>query len=50
MTNALRNPIIMQVLSFTLNSDFRLKNSLVYDKTYIFPDGKQISLDAFIEE
>ena len=28
MANNLRNPIIMQLLSFTLNLDFKLKNTL----------------------
>ena len=32
MTNALRNPIIMQVLQFSLNLDYRLKNSLLHNR------------------
>ena len=50
MTNALRNPIIMEVLRFTLSLDGRLKNSLNYDKTSILADGKTLPLDALLEE
>jgi len=50
MTNALRHPIIMEVLRFTLSLDGRLKNSLNYDKTSILADGKTLPLDALLEE
>ena len=50
MTDALRNPIIMQVLQFTLNLDNRLKNSLNYDKHSLLPDGKTIPPEGLLEE
>ena len=38
MVNALRNPIIMQVLQFTLVLDYRLKNSLLYNTNQSLED------------
>ena len=43
MAKALRNPIIMQVLQFTLSLDYRLRNSLLYNQVDSLEDEPQRS-------